>query len=139
MNLPPPSVPTLSLNKSKSFGVIVSALAMTGIKLTLVPSLFIVSISNGFKLMYQDKMAKKKRLSVTWELGTDDLPNPRMSGRSYKVQTRMNSHVDLVLPVRLLFLTHVGFVLIIEEIDDRCPAKMETQQTLINGDPGLVW
>jgi ABC-type lipoprotein release transport system permease subunit len=37
----------------------VSALAMTGIKLTLVPSLFIVSISNGFKLMYQDKMAKK--------------------------------------------------------------------------------
>jgi hypothetical protein len=64
---------------------------------------------------------------VTWELGTDDLPNPRMSGRSYKVQTRMNSHVDLVLPVRLLFLTHVGFVLVIEEIDDRCPAKMEMQ------------
>jgi hypothetical protein len=52
----------------------------------------------------------------------------------------MNSHVDLVLPVRLLFLAHEGFVLVIEEIDDRCPAKMESQtKTLINGDPGLVW
>lgn len=33
-----------------SLGVIVSALAMTGIRLTLDPSLFIISMSRGFRL-----------------------------------------------------------------------------------------
>lgn len=42
---------TMYLKLCRSSWVIVSALAMTGIKLTLVPSLFIISTSRGLTLL----------------------------------------------------------------------------------------
>ena len=40
------------LKTSRSFGVRVSAFAMTGSKLTRVPRRFMISISKGFKLKH---------------------------------------------------------------------------------------
>ena len=41
---------TRALNKARSFWVSVSALAITGIKLTRVPKRFMISMSKGFNL-----------------------------------------------------------------------------------------
>lgn len=45
-----------------------------------------------------------------------------MSVRSDEVNTSVHPHVNLLVPMRLLFLTHEVFVLVIEEIDDGGPA-----------------
>ena len=46
----------------------------------------------------------------------------RMTGWFDKVKTSVNTKILSVHTDRLLLLAHVGFVLIIDEIDDRCPA-----------------
>jgi len=43
---------TRCLNKKRSFCVNVSALAMTGIRLTRVPRRFMISMSSGFRLSF---------------------------------------------------------------------------------------
>lgn len=44
-----------------------------------------------------------------------------MASGSDEIQTRMNTKVDLVGTARLLLLKHVGFVLVVQEFDDRHP------------------
>lgn len=44
-----------------------------------------------------------------------------MSGRSDKEQASMDAKITLLCTFRLLFLSHVDFVLIIYEVDNRCP------------------
>lgn len=44
-----------------------------------------------------------------------------MAGRSDEVETGVDTEVDLVRTTRLLFLQHVGFMLIVEEFDDGHP------------------
>lgn len=45
-----------------------------------------------------------------------------VTGRTDEVQASMNAEVGLFTALRLLFLAHVNLVLVIDEIDDRCPA-----------------
>lgn len=47
--------------------------------------------------------------------------NSRVSSGSDEVQATMNPEVGLILALRLLFLSHVGLVLVIDEIDDWGP------------------
>lgn len=44
-----------------------------------------------------------------------------VSGRSDEVKAGMNTKIDLVTTTRLLLLEHVGFVLVIQELDDGLP------------------
>lgn len=48
----------------------------------------------------------------------DDL---RVTGGPDEVETSMNSHVNFVLPLRLLFLLHIKLVLVFNKIDNGCP------------------
>jgi len=45
----------------------------------------------------------------------------RMTGRTDKVETSMDTEVDLVLPSRLLLLQHVRLMLVVEEFNDWHP------------------
>lgn len=47
-----------------------------------------------------------------------------MTGRPDKVQARMDPHIELAHSVRLLLLPHVRLVLVINKVDDRCPAVL---------------
>lgn len=47
--------------------------------------------------------------------------NSRVSAGPDEVETTMHSEVGLLLALRLLFLSHVSLVLVIDEIDDRGP------------------
>lgn len=106
---------TFSLKAEISCGVIVSALAITGIRLTLVPSRFIVSMSRGFNLVGVPQSAIKRLFLET----TPGREHSRMSIRSDKVETGVHPHINFVSSVGLLFLTHKVLVLIIQEINDR--------------------
>lgn len=44
-----------------------------------------------------------------------------MAGRADEVQAGVDSQVNLVLAARLLLLKHVGFVLVVEELDNGHP------------------
>lgn len=44
-----------------------------------------------------------------------------MSCRADEVQARVHAEVDLLLALRLLLLTHVRFMLVVNEVDDRRP------------------
>lgn len=44
-----------------------------------------------------------------------------MAGRADEVQAGVDSKVNLVLAARLLLLKHVGFVLVVEELDNGHP------------------
>lgn len=44
-----------------------------------------------------------------------------MSGRSYEKETSVNTEIRFLTTLGLLFLSHVNLVLIIDEIDNRCP------------------
>lgn len=44
-----------------------------------------------------------------------------MTGGSDEIQTRMDTKVNFVGTARLLLLKHVGFVLVVQEFDDRHP------------------
>jgi hypothetical protein len=96
------------LKLCRSSWVMVSALAITGIKLTLVPSLFIISTSRGLTLI----------VSCVRRAG----PRSLRSSRLDKVETGVDPQILLVGPVGLLLLPHVGLVLIINEVDNRSPA-----------------
>lgn len=90
----------------------VSAFAITGIKLTRVPNLFIISTSSG----------------LTLNISLGRRPSGNVSSRSSRldeVQASVNPQVLLVQPVWLLFLPHVGFVLVIDKVDDGCPARRQ--------------
>jgi hypothetical protein len=104
------------LKLCRSSWVMVSALAMTGIKLTLVPSLFIISTSRGLTLLISCAPGK----------GADSLRSSRLD----KVETSMNPQILFIGPVRLLFLPHVRFMLIINEVDNRSPAVDQLLLTL---------
>ena len=70
---------TFCLNAARSFGVKVSALAMTGIKLTREPKRFITSISNGFRLCHlliitvtEQSISRKKKQKKLLSFGGKD-------------------------------------------------------------------
>lgn len=69
---------TFSLKAMISWGVIVSAFAITGIKFTLVPNRFIVSISNGFKLRHakhpKESVSKIFQEMARRKMGTHECP-----------------------------------------------------------------
>lgn len=44
-----------------------------------------------------------------------------MAGGADEVQAGMDAQVDLVLATRLLLLQHVGFMLVVEELDNGHP------------------
>lgn len=44
-----------------------------------------------------------------------------MSRRANEVQASMDTEIDLVRSAGLLLLQHVGFMLVVQEIDDRLP------------------
>lgn len=44
-----------------------------------------------------------------------------MTGCADEIQTGVNAQVDLLLADWLLFLEHVGFVLVVKELDDGLP------------------
>ena len=44
-----------------------------------------------------------------------------MASRADEVQTGVDTEIDLLLTARLLLLEHVGFVLVVEELDDGHP------------------
>jgi len=44
-----------------------------------------------------------------------------MTGWADEIQTSVNAQVDLLLADWLLFLEHVGFVLVVKELDDGLP------------------
>ena len=44
-----------------------------------------------------------------------------MTGGAYKVEASMDPEVGLVGPQRLLFLSHVRFMLVVDEVDDGGP------------------
>ena len=49
-------------------------------------------------------------------------PDSPMPARSDKVETSVYPHVDLFFTLRLLLLTHIVFVLVVQKVDDRRPA-----------------
>lgn len=107
---------TLSLYCAKSRGVSVSALAMTGIKLTLEPRCFITSISRGFNLQNHvneyilDFFSRENNL--------------RMTRGSNEIKTSMYSKINSTFTGGLLFLSHEALMLIIEELIDGHPTIM---------------
>ena len=44
-----------------------------------------------------------------------------MSRGPYEVQAGMDPEINLVLPLRLLLLAHVGLMLVINEVNNGCP------------------
>lgn len=44
-----------------------------------------------------------------------------MAGGADEIQTSVHTEIDLVLAAGLLLLEHIGFVLVIEKLDDRHP------------------
>ena len=101
---------TLSLKLSKSAGIMVSALAMTGMRLTRVPRRFMISTSRGLTL-------GSVRPMVYCLLG-----DARQSAGLEEVKTSMDPQVLLVGTKRLLLLAHEGLMLVVDEINDRRPA-----------------
>lgn len=87
----------------------VSALAITGIRFTLVPNLFIISTSRGLTLILSLAIVMTVYFSLR-------------SSRLDKVETGVNPQVLLVQPVWLLFLPHVRFMLVVDKVDNRGPA-----------------
>ena len=109
---------TLILKFSRSSGIIVSALATTGIKLTLLPNLFMISTSSGFTLLAQLTRGGNCEYS-------------RQSTRLQEVQARVDSEILLLGSHRLLLLTHVRLVLIINEVHNRRPATRQPGSDLL--------
>ena len=103
---------TRCLNKKRSFCVNVSALAMTGIRLTRVPRRFMISMSSGFRLSFIAVNAKELQRTL------EDI---RVTCRADEVEAGVNSKVRLFVPLRLLLLTHICLMLVINKLDDRHP------------------
>jgi hypothetical protein len=91
----------------------VSALAMTGIRLTRVPSRFIVSMSRGFKLIrFEIDTSESIPLNARHRLDS------RMSVGSDEVKTSVHPHIDFIGSMGLLFLAHKVLVLVVQKVDD---------------------
>ena len=82
--------------------------------MTLVPRRFIISISRGFNLR-----TRRSINIITYD--NADNKDLRVASRSDEVQTSMNSQVALLCSLRLLLLTHVGLMLIIDKVDNGQP------------------
>ena len=102
---------TRCLNWNKSCWVSVSALATTGIKLTRVPRRFMISISRGLSL-------KRGWSSLLSHVEKENL---RVTRWANKVEAGVNTKVNLFATLGLLLLSHVRFVLIVDELDNGHP------------------
>lgn len=91
-----------------------SALAMTGIKLTREPSLFITSTSKGDRLYRMELVSQS--IYIVYQLY-----NLRVASWLDKVQADVDSHINNTLTTGLLFLSHIILVLIIKEINNGDP------------------
>lgn len=100
------------LNFWRSSGVMVSAFAMTGIKLTRVPSFFMISTSSGFNLPYFMRPERNRCLMINYSRSTSWFD---------EIQTRMDPQVLLFFSKGLLLLAHVGFVLVVNKVNNRAP------------------
>ena len=99
---------TRCLNTKRSFWVRVSALATTGMRFTRVPRRFMISISNGFSLAYVSKKPMQR-----W-----DEKNIRVTCRTNKVKASMDPQICFLMSLWLLLLTHVSFMLVVNELND---------------------
>lgn len=107
--------PTRCLKVIRSLGVIVSAFAMTGIKLTREPNRFMISRSRGFKLDGRSRCHELKDKTGGWKECV------RVTCWTDEVKTSMDAHICLVRSIRLLLLAHVALVLIVDKINDGRP------------------
>ena len=106
--------PTRILKLARSSGLMVSALAMTGIRLTLDPSRFITSTSSGLTLSER----------VSWVAAPAADRCSRVSARPQKVETSVDPEILLVFAVRLLLLSHEVFMLVIAKFHNGSPAEV---------------
>ena len=107
---------TLALNSATSSSVRVSALAITGIRLTLVCSRRMNSISRGFRLC---------DTFVTDMYATSMKIYSRVTRRLDEVQTGVNTIVHEFLPVDAVFLFEIRVKTGFNVLDDRFPARMK--------------
>lgn len=105
---------TRSLNSATSSSVNVSALAITGIRLTLVWSRRMNSTSIGLSLMYELArfIDNQRKLPA----------NSRVPGRLDKVDTRVDTVIDQLVPVHSVLLLEVGVESGLNVVDDGFPA-----------------
>ena len=104
---------TRCLNAYKSFWVNVSAFAITGMRLTRVPRRFMISMSKGLSLEEGESECREE---------TDVRKgHGRVATWTGKVEASMHSEVRLVGPQRLLLLSHIGLVLVVDEVNDGGP------------------
>ena len=103
---------TRCLKTNRSFCVRVSALATTGMRLTRVPRRFMISMSKGFNLCGRLSTKKKNEAEKVYA---------RVTCGANKVQASMDTQIRLFMPLGLLFLTHVRFVLVVNELDNGKP------------------
>ena len=89
-----------------------SALAITGIKLTRVPKRFMISMSRGFNLNCNDEIQPPEY---------DETVNLRMTGWPNEEKTCVNPEINFTLPLGLLFLSHVQLMLVVNKVDDGSP------------------
>ena len=85
---------------------------MTGMRLTRVPRRFIISISKGLSL--KDEYEHCAEIEMNQNYG-------RVTSGTDKVEASVNPEVCLVCPHRLLLLSHVCFMLVVNEVDDGGP------------------
>ena len=107
---------TLALNSATSSSVRVSALAITGIRLTLVCSRRMNSISRGFRL---------RDAFVTDMYATSMKIYSRVTRRLDEVQTGMDTIVHEFLPVDAVFLFKIRVETGFNVLDDWFPARMK--------------
>ncbi len=110
---------TLRLKATISSSVIVSDLAMTGMRLTRACKRFMNSMSIGLSLANQ---SARGQLSRQPQSGADDARMPR---RLEKVDARMHAIVHELGAVNAVLLLEKGVVPLLDVVDDRLPATAE--------------
>ena len=86
---------------------------MTGMRFTRVPRRFMISMSKGFSLKEREG-ERCGRMGVWRGYG-------RVTSGTDKIEACVYSEVRLVGPQRLLLLSHVRLMLVIDEVDNRGP------------------